>query len=82
MSTEDKRGNKMKEKLKSKRFWITLVGAVIVLLQAIGLKVDVPAINEIVTAVCSVAIVLGVMIEDTKTKNSEQNESENNEETE
>lgn len=72
----------MKEKLKSKRFWITLVGAVIVLLQAIGLKVDVPAINEIVTAVCSVAIVLGVMIEDTKTKNSEQNESENNEETE
>ena len=70
----------MKEKLKSKRFWLTLVGAVIVLLQAVGLKVDVPAINEIVTAICSIAIVLGVMIEDTKTKNSQESESENQEE--
>ena len=70
----------MKEKLKSKRFWLTLVGAVIVLLQAIGLKVDVPAVNEIVTAICSIGIVLGVMIEDTKPKNTQDSESENQEE--
>lgn len=70
----------MKEKLKSKRFWITLVGAVIVLLQAIGLKVDVPAVNEIVTAICSIGIVLGVIIEDTKPKNTQESESENQEE--
>lgn len=70
----------MKEKLKSKRFWLTLVGAVIVLLQAIGLKVDVPAVNEIVTAICSIGIVLGVMIEDTKPKKSQESESENQEE--
>lgn len=72
----------MKEKLKSKRFWITLVGAVIVLLQAIGLKVDVPAVNEIVTAICSIGIVLGVIIEDTKPKNSQDNENENQQENE
>lgn len=58
----------MKEKLKSKTFWLTLVGAVVVLLQAFGLRVDVPVLNEVITAVCSVAIVAGVMIDDTKKK--------------
>ena len=63
----------MKEKLKTKSFWLSIVGAVIVLLQAFGLKVDVPVINEVITAICSVAIVAGVMIDDTKKKEGQDN---------
>ena len=58
----------MKEKLKTKSFWLTVVGAVIMLLQAFGLKINVPVVNEIITALCSVAIVMGIMIDDTKKK--------------
>ena len=58
----------MKEKLKTKSFWLSVCGSIIVLLQAFGLKIDVPLVNEIITALCSIAIVLGVMIDDTKKK--------------
>ena len=58
----------MKEKLKTKSFWLTIVGAVIMLLQAFGLKINGPLVNEIITALCSIAIVTGIMIDDTKKK--------------
>ena len=62
----------MKEKLKRKTFWLSIVGSVVVLLQAFGLKIDVPVVNEVITALCSVAIVTGVMIDDTKKKEMEE----------
>lgn len=42
---------RLKDKLKTKGFWIRIVSAVIVILQAFGLKLDAPAVNEILTAV-------------------------------
>lgn len=56
----------MKNKIKTKSFWIGLAGAVIMLLQAFGLKINVPVINEVISSLCAIAILLGVMIDDTK----------------
>ncbi len=57
----------MKTRIKSKSFWIALVGAVIMLLQAFCLRVDVPLVNEIVSALCTIAILFGAMIDDSST---------------
>lgn len=51
----------MKEKLRNKGFWISLVSAVIVFVQSIGIKVDVPAVNEIISALLTVLVVLGII---------------------
>lgn len=51
----------MKEKLRNKGFWVSLVSAALVFLQAVGIKVDVPAVNEIVSALLTVLVVLGIV---------------------
>ena len=58
----------MKNKLKSKGFWLSLSGAIIVLLQTLGVKFDVVYLNEVVSAVCSLLIVVGIMVDDVKIK--------------
>lgn len=56
----------MKNKLKSKGFWLSLSGAVIVLMQTLGVKFDVAYVNEVISAVCSLLIVVGIMVDDRK----------------
>lgn len=51
------------------------------LLQAFGLKVDVPVVNEIITSVCAIAILLGVMIDDTKKTENHTNVSDKTQQT-
>ena len=51
----------MKEKLKNKGFWVSLISAIIVFVQAIGIKIDVPAVNEVVSAVLTLLVVLGIV---------------------
>ena len=51
----------MKEKLRSKSFWIGLVSAALVFLQAVGIKVDAPAVNEVVSSLLTVLVVLGIV---------------------
>lgn len=48
-------------KLKSKKFWVSLCGIVIMLLQLLGLKIDVPYVSEVVNSVCAVCVVLGLL---------------------
>lgn len=71
-----------KKKLTSKTFWISLAGAVVVMLQCFGLKIDAPYINEAISAVCSVCIILGLMRDDSPTlpPSEEDEENEENEE--
>ena len=56
----------MKNKLKSKGLWLSLSGAVIVLMQTVGVKFDVAYVNEVISAVCSLLIVVGIMVDDRK----------------
>lgn len=55
----------IKDKLKSYNFWITLVSAVILLLQVFGekfnFKVDSTFIIDVTTALCSIFVVLGII---------------------
>lgn len=52
---------RLKDKLKTKGFWIRIVSAVIVILQAFGLKLDAPAVNEILTAVVGLLVIFGIV---------------------
>ncbi|MCL2675863.1 MAG: hypothetical protein FWE84_04685 [Firmicutes bacterium] len=45
----------------SKTVFISIAGAIVLLLQVFGLKIDAPYVNEIIEAVCAVLIVLGVV---------------------
>ena len=55
----------IKDKLKSYNFWITLVSAIILLLQVFGdkfhFKVDSNFIIDVTTALCSIFVVLGII---------------------
>lgn len=55
----------IKDKLKSYNFWITLVSAIILLLQVFGekfnFKVDSTFIIDVTTALCSIFVVLGII---------------------
>lgn len=75
----------MTNKIKTTGFWLSLTGAIILVLQqlgqAFGFSVNSDIINGIVSAVCGVMVVLGVLIP-TKNKESENNNNldENNDE--
>lgn len=73
---------KLKEKIKNYGFWISLISSVILLVQAFGVKIDVPYINEIVTAILGVFVTLGIISDpstgsgylDEDKKNKQENE--------
>ena len=51
----------MKAKLKSYEFWVSVVSAVMVVLQSISLKFDVPYIQEVIMGFLGVLAVAGVV---------------------
>lgn len=55
----------IKDKLKSYNFWITLVSAIILLLQVFGekfnFKIDSNFVIDVTTALCSIFVVLGII---------------------
>ncbi|MDE6604417.1 MAG: hypothetical protein K2K85_00145 [Clostridia bacterium] len=57
----------MKEKLKSYEFWVSIVSAVMVVLQSISLKFDLPYIQEIVMGFLGVLAVAGIVKKDPPT---------------
>lgn len=62
----------MLQKIKTKKFWISFAGVLVLMLQLFGVKVDAPYVNEIVDSICAVLILVGLM--DGTAKN-EQNEN-------
>ena len=55
---------KMLEKIKSVKFWLSLSGAIVIVLQLFGLRISAPFVNEVVGAICSVFVILGIMAPD------------------
>ena len=69
---------KMLKKLKSVKFWLSLSGAAVIVLQLFGLKISAPYVNEVVSAICSVFVILGIMVPDNREDlPGEVNEEEN-----
>lgn len=70
----------MKQKFRSYSFWLSLTGAVIIVLNNLGkafnFSVDDKIISEIVNSICGVLIVLGVL---TMPKNQDNKNNENSE---
>ena len=63
----------MKEKLRSYEFWVSLISAVLVVLQTMSLKVDIPHITEITTAFLGALSVAGIL---KKSKSEDEEEVE------
>lgn len=71
-----------KNRLTNYNFWISIVSAVLLILQAFEFHFDIMYINEIATAVLGLLVVIGIINDPTKTskneKNSAQKTDENN----
>ncbi len=52
---------KFKELIKKKSFWAAVSGAVVIILQLCGIKIDAPVVNEIILGVCSLLVAVGAM---------------------
>lgn len=72
------------KKYQTTGFWISLTGAVLLVLQnlgeAFGFKIDSNLVNTIVSSICGVLVVVGVLIPTKTTKNANEivNENEQN----
>ena len=51
----------MKGKFRNYGLWISIISAVLMLLQAMGLKFDMPYVNEIITYILGVLVTLGII---------------------
>ena len=51
----------MKEKFRNYGLWIRLISAVLMILQSMGLKFDLPYINEVITSILGVLVALGII---------------------
>ena len=62
----ENKGDKMKNRLTNYNFWISIVSAVLLILQAFDIQFDIAYINEIVTAVLGLLVVIGIISDPTK----------------
>ncbi len=58
---------KWKNRLTNYNFWVSIVSALLLVLQACDIKFDVAHINEIITAVLGLLVVIGIINDPTKT---------------
>ena len=70
----------LKDKIRTYNFWISLASAVLVFLrllgQIVGFKIDSSSFMDIVTALCGILVVLGIIIMPTSSKSSTKVETE------
>lgn len=70
----------LKDKIRTYNFWISLASAVLVFLrllgQIVGFKIDSSSFMDIVTALCGILVVLGIIIMPTSSKASTKVETE------
>lgn len=58
----------MKDKLRSKSFWMSLIGALLVFLQTLGFTFNIPAVSEAVSAGLAILVVTGIISADDNNK--------------
>lgn len=70
MLIRELKGAEMKNRLKNYNFWISIFSAVLLILQALKIEFDIAYVNEIFTAVLGLLVVVGIIIDPTKTATS------------
>lgn len=67
---------KLKDKIKSYSFWVSLASAVILILKLLGNRfnfvVDETMISDLFTALCSILVLLGIIVVPTNTKQNDE----------
>jgi len=64
-------------RLKNYNFWISMVSAILLVLQNLfDMKVDVAFVNEAVSSVLGILVVIGIINDPTKSKKIVQNDTE------
>lgn len=58
----------MKKKLKNYGLWMSVIGCIILFIQALGLNVDIPILKEALIGVCGVLVTLGLISNPSKGK--------------
>lgn len=71
-----------KNRLTSYNFWVSIVSAVILILQAFHFEFDIVYINEIVTAVLGLLVVIGIVNDPTKSSKTNTNKNTTSSKTE
>lgn len=61
---------KWKNRLTNYNFWISIVSATLLILQAFDVKLDIANINEIITALLGLLVVIGIINDPTKSSKS------------
>lgn len=65
----------IKEKIKSYNFWVSLASAIILILKVLGNKfgfdVDETFASDLITCLCSILVILGIIVTPTTSKNSQ-----------
>ena len=65
----------LKEKIKSYSFWVSLASAIVLILKVIGAKfgfnIDATLASDIITSVCSVLVITGIIVTPTSKANSD-----------
>jgi len=69
---------KWKNRLTNYNFWISLVSAALLILQAFEFEFDIAYINEIATAVLGLLVVIGIISDPTKTYSSVESKKQEN----
>lgn len=64
---------KWKNRLTNYNFWISIVSATLLILQAFNIKLDIANINEIVTALLGLLVVIGIINDPTKSGKEAEN---------
>lgn len=67
---------KWKNRLTNYNFWISIVSATLLILQAFNIKLDIANINEIVTALLGLLVVIGIINDPTKSGKETENAKE------
>ncbi len=70
-----------KNRLTNYNFWVSMVSAVLLILQALKIKLDFIYVNEVSTAVLGLLVVLGIINDPTKSSKSSQTKEEPTEQT-
>jgi uncharacterized membrane protein len=60
------------KKFKSYKVWVAIIGAVLLFIQALGVKVDVPVLKEALLAVCALLVTLGILTNPDKNYDKEE----------
>lgn len=66
---------KWKNRITNYNFWISIVSATLLILQAFNIKLDIANINEIVTALLGLLVVIGIINDPTKSAKDTENDA-------